>query len=120
MSGHEDEAVLQYKAAHPSFPHESTGNQFYGEDQFESYRQLGYEIAFRTLRPVASERAGATTQTQKSYEVSDLVKSASRLESIWTPLLAASTKFPEHSDRLMRTVGPVGLWQDCLALQSKA
>lgn len=46
MSGDEDTSVLQYKASHPTFPHESTGNQFYGEDQFESYRRLGRTIAF--------------------------------------------------------------------------
>jgi hypothetical protein len=45
MSGREDTAVLQYKAAHALFPHESTGDQFYGEDQFESYRRLGRAIA---------------------------------------------------------------------------
>ena len=38
MTGAEDTAVLQYKASHPAFPHEATGDQFYGEDQFESYR----------------------------------------------------------------------------------
>jgi patatin-like phospholipase len=45
MTGAEDTSVLQYKASHPTFPHESTGNQFYGEDQFESYRRLGQAIA---------------------------------------------------------------------------
>jgi hypothetical protein len=45
MTGNEDSAVLQYKASHDAFPHESTGDQFYGEDQFESYRRLGKDIA---------------------------------------------------------------------------
>lgn len=49
MTGHEDSAVLQYKASHPDFPHESTADQFYGEDQFESYRRLGREIALSTF-----------------------------------------------------------------------
>ncbi|HEY7293018.1 MAG TPA: patatin-like phospholipase family protein [Vicinamibacterales bacterium] len=44
MTGKEDTAVRQYKASHPTFPHETTGDQFYGEDQFESYRELGREI----------------------------------------------------------------------------
>ena len=52
MTGHEDSAVLQYKASHPDFPHESTGDQFYGEDQFESYRRLGREVAGSTFEPV--------------------------------------------------------------------
>lgn len=43
-TGNEDTAVLQYKASRPAFPHESTGDQFYGEDQFESYRRLGEDV----------------------------------------------------------------------------
>lgn len=35
--------VLQYKSSHPAFPHETTGDQFYAEDQFESYRRLGQD-----------------------------------------------------------------------------
>lgn len=33
--------VRSYAAASESFPHESTGDQFYSESQFESYRRLG-------------------------------------------------------------------------------
>ncbi len=40
-TGPEDEAMEQYRTANPEFPHESTGDQFYSEDQFESYRTLG-------------------------------------------------------------------------------
>ena len=52
ISGSEDTSVLQYKDGHPTFPHESTGNQFYGEDQFESYRTLGCDIAGKTFEQV--------------------------------------------------------------------
>jgi len=44
MSGDEDVSIAQYRSSHPSFPHESTANQFYSEDQFESYRKLGLHI----------------------------------------------------------------------------
>lgn len=54
MTGHEDSAVLQYKASHPTFPHESTANQFYGEDQFESYRRLGAAVARQALEHLRS------------------------------------------------------------------
>ena len=50
MTGREDTAVLQYKSSHPEFPHESTGNQFYREDQFESYRRLGQQVAGEVFR----------------------------------------------------------------------
>jgi hypothetical protein len=52
MTGHEDTSVLQYKSSHPLFPHETTGDQFYGEDQFESYRRLGHEIGEEIFAPV--------------------------------------------------------------------
>jgi hypothetical protein len=31
-----------YRERHPSFPHETTTNQFFGESQFEAYRELGF------------------------------------------------------------------------------
>jgi hypothetical protein len=37
--------VKGYKGAHPDFPDESTGDQFFDEEQFEAYRELGYRIA---------------------------------------------------------------------------
>lgn len=46
-----DASLHQYHAEHPAFPHESTGDQFYGEDQFESYRRLGRHIAAEALGP---------------------------------------------------------------------
>jgi len=49
LTGQEDTSVQQYKSSHPAFPHESTGDQFYGEDQFESYRRLGREIALEVF-----------------------------------------------------------------------
>ena len=37
--------VLAYQAGHKVFPNESTGNQFFTESQFESYRRLGEYLA---------------------------------------------------------------------------
>lgn len=54
MTGREGTATLQYKSSHPAFPHESTGDQFYSEDQFESYRALGADVAHEALAPVTS------------------------------------------------------------------
>ena len=41
LTGDEEVSIEQYQASHPDFPHESTGDQFFAEDQFESYRRLG-------------------------------------------------------------------------------
>lgn len=45
MTGDERSDVLQYKGGRPDFPHESTGDQFFSESQFESYRALGEHVA---------------------------------------------------------------------------
>ena len=87
MTGHEDTAVLQYKATHPTFPHESTGNQFYGEGQFESYRTLGRDIADKTLELVSDEKG--------------VVAKADKLETVCSPSLHNVTQFTQHTTRLM-------------------
>ncbi|HEY9403086.1 MAG TPA: hypothetical protein VIQ24_10360, partial [Pyrinomonadaceae bacterium] len=45
--GSEPRDVLEYKENFPAFPHQSTGDQFFDEPQFESYRVLGSHIMDR-------------------------------------------------------------------------
>jgi hypothetical protein len=45
MVGNEPAEVSQYKSRNPVFPHESTGDQFYDEAQWEAYRRLGEHAA---------------------------------------------------------------------------
>lgn len=42
--GTEGAGIKSYAAAHPTFPHESTADQWFTESQFESYRSLGLDI----------------------------------------------------------------------------
>jgi hypothetical protein len=42
--GSEPGDVLEYKKSHPTFPHQSTADQFFDEPQFESYRILGSHV----------------------------------------------------------------------------
>lgn len=42
--------VKGYKALNRQFPDQSTADQFFDEEQFEAYRELGYEIADRMIR----------------------------------------------------------------------
>jgi hypothetical protein len=42
--GGEPGDVLEYKKSHPTFPHQSTADQFFDEPQFESYRILGSHV----------------------------------------------------------------------------
>ncbi|HEX8163363.1 MAG TPA: patatin-like phospholipase family protein [Pyrinomonadaceae bacterium] len=41
LTGSEPRDIYNYSRAHDAFPHESTGDQMYSEEQFESYRELG-------------------------------------------------------------------------------
>ncbi|MEO8573618.1 MAG: hypothetical protein ABI481_06585, partial [Pyrinomonadaceae bacterium] len=41
LDGCEPVDVVNYSKKHPTFPHESTADQWFGEMQFESYRSLG-------------------------------------------------------------------------------
>ena len=38
-----------YKGVNPNFPDQSTADQFFDEEQFEAYRELGYRIATRMI-----------------------------------------------------------------------
>jgi hypothetical protein len=51
LTGTEEVDVLQYHAEHPDFPHESTGDQFFDEAQWESYRKLGLHVASKLFPP---------------------------------------------------------------------
>lgn len=41
--------IVEYRNRNPSFPHESTADQFFDEGQFEAYRALGQHIGESAL-----------------------------------------------------------------------
>ncbi|MDP2308907.1 MAG: hypothetical protein Q8P18_22990 [Pseudomonadota bacterium] len=49
LTDDEDSMLAQYRATSPTFPHESTADQFFSEAQLEAYRSLGYHIATTTF-----------------------------------------------------------------------
>jgi GNAT superfamily N-acetyltransferase len=56
LTGDEPCDIAQYRTRNESFPHESTGDQFYDEAQWESYRRLGEHAAYSAFRFVERER----------------------------------------------------------------
>lgn len=68
MTGDEPADVMQYKASHPDFPQETTANQFFTEDQFESYRRLGLHIADSAFAKVSVVRPGDPEWMEKLFE----------------------------------------------------
>lgn len=45
VTGNESELIRRYRHNHPEFPHQTTLDQFFDQEQFEAYRQLGVHVA---------------------------------------------------------------------------
>jgi hypothetical protein len=52
--------LYAYKAQNPEFPDQTTLDQFFDEDQFEAYRELGYRLMKRMLQELNRARQGAS------------------------------------------------------------
>ena len=50
--------IRSYASSNPSFPHDDTANQWFGESQMESYRALGFEITDGLLRKAQELKGG--------------------------------------------------------------
>jgi hypothetical protein len=57
LTGDEPCDISQYRTRNEDFPHETTGDQFYDEAQWESYRRLGEHAARSAFRFVERERS---------------------------------------------------------------
>lgn len=91
ISGDEEVGIAQYKAAHPAFPHETTADQFFTEDQFESYRKLGLHVIRHSFR--------GTQDGDTPLEV------AERLGDVLAPAGCPSNAFLKHSQVLGKLWG---------------
>jgi hypothetical protein len=60
-----------YRRAHADFPDQSTGDQYFDEKQFESYRELGFQTCWAMLQDLQAH-AGASNPTLKQ-QAADLL-----------------------------------------------
>jgi hypothetical protein len=51
VTGNESELIRRYRTVNADFPHETTLDQFFDEEQFEAYRQLGVHVAEGLFNP---------------------------------------------------------------------
>lgn len=65
--GSEPRDVFNYAAAVAAFPHESTGDQFFSESQFESYRALGSFVMDQIARATPNLRSLFTSEGQTAF-----------------------------------------------------
>jgi hypothetical protein len=59
LTGNEPPDVSNYAARNPQFPHQSTADQFFDEEQWESYRRLGMHCMRGALWPIVSQETSA-------------------------------------------------------------
>ncbi len=60
LTGNEGEFIRRFKFDEPAFPHQSTADQFFSEQQFEAYRALGEHIGEKLFLPAITGRLGDT------------------------------------------------------------
>ena len=55
--------LYAYKAQNPEYPDQSTLDQFFDEDQFEAYRELGYNLVKQMFAEFAEEKPTAAPES---------------------------------------------------------
>lgn len=106
LTGNEPTDVNQYKSQHSAFPHESTGDQWYSESQFESYRKLGQHVATQVLSQAREDAAQRSRALAKQRGTSrdlpcDLELLFHALSEQWYPPSAAGrAAFSRHGQEL--------------------
>ena len=115
ITGDEDIGITQYRSTHPSFPHETTANQFFSEDQFESYRRLGQHVVrhcFRGIQPgerplaVAVKLADVMAPARSSGEA--FLKHTNNLNRLWEQF-RQSPALHSFIDELLRITPPIAV-----------
>lgn len=61
-----------YRQAHPEFPDEPTSDQFFNEKQFEAYRELGFQLAWRMLEDIEEAAKGKADASGEELTVQEL------------------------------------------------
>lgn len=77
LTGNEPPDITQYKARNADFPHETTGDRFYDEAQWEAYRRLGEHVALTVFGPLRG--------TADEYDPS-VARLFNRARSEWLPM----------------------------------
>ena len=58
-----------YKSVNEAYPDQSTGDQFFDEEQFEAYRELGYQLTRKMLDSVVLKQILADSKQRSKEEV---------------------------------------------------
>jgi hypothetical protein len=95
LVGDEPEDVLQYHVAHRDFPHQSTGDQWFTESQFESYRRLGLHIATSTFQRAVEDQQAQIANPNYSQLLFEELR-----DNWYPPVKAIQKNFTRHAQAL--------------------
>jgi hypothetical protein len=68
LTGDEAELLKRYRKINPTFPHQTTLDQFYDEEQFEVYRQLGVHVAEGAFSPAILTACPQPTNVEEWFK----------------------------------------------------
>jgi hypothetical protein len=82
ITGDENDYIVDYKRRFPSYPHETTADQLFSEEQFEVYRALGFHAVNELfsgsdhvgMRPKAAQWQGPVLDNPLVKAAKDLLK----------------------------------------------
>jgi hypothetical protein len=104
LVGDEPADVQHYARRNPEFPHQSTGDQFFDEVQFECYRRLGQHIGDRVfgeaLSRIGAGPGGSGLELGDNEAREKLV--ADLAHRHYEPVDAIARHFPRHSETMAR------------------
>lgn len=97
LTGDEPAHLNEYRVKNPSFPHQTTADQWFDEQQFEAYRELGYHIGKESV--IAVEQIKDNTAMEDFFI---------RLKEFWYPRSRfIEERFTQHASELNRIIGEV-------------
>jgi hypothetical protein len=82
ITGDENDYIVDYKRRFPTYPHETTADQLFSEEQFEAYRALGFHAVNEVflgndnvgMRPKPAQWQGTVLTDPLVKEARDLLK----------------------------------------------
>ena len=110
LTGNEAADVLQYQSENPDFPHQSTGDQFFSESQFESYRRLGLHIIREAFEGVVAPRTPGKARPLAPPALQDVFQ---ELTTKWYTRIpvepAAASRLNDSYSAFVKRLGDKGL-----------
>lgn len=82
VTGDEPDYVLDYERRYPSFPHESTGDQFFSEEQMEAYRALGFHAVERALSTQITPSWAGSMSPEKRFAVERAFEALAKIRQV--------------------------------------